>query len=116
MMHQRSKLASGRRTLHQGVLRLGRWLLLAAMIAQLLPMPPALAQTTAVRAEEAAEPEEIRFEDYLLDTVDYYLPNGMRVILAEDSSAPVVAVDLWYAWVAPMTRRDAPALPTFLSI
>ena len=96
MMHQRIELASGRRTLHQGVLRLGRWLLLAAMIAQLLPMPPALAQTTAVRAEEAAEPEEIRFEDYLLDTVDYYLPNGMRVILAEDSSAPVVAVDLWY--------------------
>lgn len=96
MMHQRSKLASGRRTLHQGVLRLGRWLLMAAMMAQLLPMQPAMAQATDAAAQEAAESDEIRFEDYLLDTVDYYLPNGMRVILAEDSSAPVVAVDLWY--------------------
>jgi zinc protease len=42
------------------------------------------------------ETEAINFEDYLLPLVDYILPNGLRVILAEDHSAPVVAVDIWY--------------------
>jgi zinc protease len=46
----------------------------------------------------AGEPQadEINFQDYMLDVVDYTLPNGLRVILAEDHSAPVVAVDIWY--------------------
>lgn len=38
----------------------------------------------------------IDFKDYALNLVDYTLPNGLRVILAEDHSAPVVAVDTWY--------------------
>jgi zinc protease len=46
----------------------------------------------------AQEPQvdSINFEDYMLELVDYTLPNGLRVILAEDHSAPVVAVDIWY--------------------
>ncbi|MCB0208478.1 MAG: insulinase family protein [Anaerolineae bacterium] len=46
----------------------------------------------------AQEPEvdAINFEDYALKITDYTLPNGLRVILAEDHSAPVVAVDIWY--------------------
>lgn len=52
----------------------------------LLPAGPALAQ----------EPDGLNFEDYLPNIVDYTLPNGLRVILAEDHSAPVVATDIWY--------------------
>jgi len=40
--------------------------------------------------------DAIRFEDYVLETTDYLLPNGLRVILAQDRSAPVAAVDIWY--------------------
>lgn len=61
-------------------------LLLLALIS-VIPTGLALAQ----------EPEtDINFDDYMLDLVDYTLPNGLRVILAEDHSAPVVAVDIWY--------------------
>ncbi|MCB0197190.1 MAG: insulinase family protein [Anaerolineae bacterium] len=49
----------------------------------------------SVLAQEA-DVDAINFEDYTLDIVDYTLPNGLRVILAEDHSAPVVAVDIWY--------------------
>jgi zinc protease len=66
---------------------------LLALLLPLWPAPTLLAQSTA---EAVAEDTEIRFEDYLLETVDYYLPNGLRVIMAQDSSAPVVAVDIWY--------------------
>src|SRR5688572_20267171 len=61
--------------------------LLLILLSQLLT-GPALAQDP--------EAEELDFDDYMLDLVDYRLPNGLRVILAEDHSAPVVAVDLWY--------------------
>jgi zinc protease len=44
---------------------------------------------------EATEPE-INFDDYGVNMVDYTLPNGLRVILAEDHSAPVVSVSTWY--------------------
>ena len=44
----------------------------------------------------AAAQDPIDFSNYQLDLVDYTLPNGLRVILAEDHSAPVVAVDIWY--------------------
>ena len=54
-----------------------------------------LALPGAALAEKPAA-DEINFEDYVLDLVDYTLPNGLRVILAEDHSAPVVAVDIWY--------------------
>ena len=79
------------------MMRLGCLILLAALFVQLLPLPVVRAQVAeAAPSPLAADDAEIRFEDYLLETVDYMLPNGMRVILAEDSSAPVVAVDLWY--------------------
>ncbi len=45
---------------------------------------------------EEPQADEINFQDYMLDVVDYSLPNGLRVILGEDHSAPVVAVDIWY--------------------
>jgi zinc protease len=32
----------------------------------------------------------------MLSIVDYRLPNGLRVVLNEDHSAPLVAVNLWY--------------------
>ena len=54
-----------------------------------------LALPAAAFAEKPAA-DEINFEDYVLDLVDYTLPNGLRVILAKDHSAPVVAVDIWY--------------------
>ena len=53
-----------------------------------------LALPSAALADEPAD--DIDFQDYALDLVDYTLPNGLRVILAEDHSAPVVAVDIWY--------------------
>ena len=37
---------------------------------------------------------------------DQRLDNGLRVIVAEDHLAPVVAVNLWYD-VGPSTRRPA---------
>lgn len=44
----------------------------------------------------AQDPKPLNFADYELPLTDYTLPNGLRVILAEDHSAPVVAVDIWY--------------------
>jgi zinc protease len=38
----------------------------------------------------------IKFATYVPEMVDYTLPNGLRVILAKDNTAPVVAVNLWY--------------------
>jgi zinc protease len=63
-------------------------LFLLLTVLTLVPAGPAL----------AGEPEttSLDFEDYALNLVDYTLPNGLRVILAEDHSAPVVAVDIWY--------------------
>ncbi len=57
----------------------------------------ALLSLTATGSALAQEPEDsINFEDYMLELEEYTLPNGLRVILAEDHSAPVVAVDIWY--------------------
>jgi secreted Zn-dependent insulinase-like peptidase len=62
-------------------------LLLLLILFSLIPARPVAAQ----------EPEdEIKFEDYMPELVDYKLSNGLRVILAEDHSAPVVAVNIWY--------------------
>ncbi len=44
--------------------------------------------TSPAWAADAAAPE--------LRTIDYRLPNGLRVILHPDHSAPLVAVDVWY--------------------
>ena len=40
-------------------------------------------------ATAAGAQERIRYDDYRLD-------NGLRVILVEDHSAPVVTIDVWY--------------------
>jgi len=40
-------------------------------------------------AAYAGKPGEIKFEEYTLD-------NGLRVILSEDKSVPIVAVNVWY--------------------
>lgn len=50
----------------------------------------------SLNADTASAQDPINFQDYALDLIDYTLPNGLRVILAEDHSAPVVAVDIWY--------------------
>lgn len=49
----------------------------------------------STQAQEGSQ-KQIDFKDYELNPIDYTLPNGLRVILAEDHSAPVVAVDTWY--------------------
>ncbi|HRW05846.1 MAG TPA: pitrilysin family protein [Caldilineaceae bacterium] len=72
-------------------------LLLLTMLSQWLFATPALAQTAPPApacASTAAKP--INFKDYELPLTDYTLANGLRVILAEDHSAPVVAVDTWF--------------------
>lgn len=61
-------------------------LLLIFTLLTIIPAAPALAQ----------QPDEINFEDYMLELEEFTLPNGLRVILAQDQSAPVVAVDIWY--------------------
>ena len=48
-----------------------------------------------VKAQQAA-PSQIDIKNYIPNLVDCTLSNGLRVILAEDHTAPVVAVDTWY--------------------
>lgn len=62
-------------------------LLLFIALLGLLPAA-ALAQTD----DETA----LNFADYMPPITDFTLPNGLRVILAEDHSAPVAAVNIWY--------------------
>src|SRR5262245_29031132 len=45
---------------------------------------------------QKADQEEINFKNYKLKLLDYTLPNDLRVLLAEDHSAPVLAGDTWY--------------------
>jgi len=65
----------------------------------------------------ANEPEidTIKFEDYMLEVVDYTLPNGLRVILAEDHSAPIVAVNLLYRGGSANDPENRSGLATFLT-
>ncbi|RMF03103.1 MAG: insulinase family protein [Chloroflexi bacterium] len=53
---------------------------------------------SAAGGAQASAPEDgdINFSDYMPELTDFTLPNGLRVILAQDHSAPVVAVDVWY--------------------
>lgn len=62
------------------------WLLMLLVLLALVPPLPTQAQS----------PAPLNFADYQLPLTDYTLPNGLRVILAEDHSAPVVAVNIWY--------------------
>ncbi|HEV3468384.1 MAG TPA: pitrilysin family protein, partial [Pyrinomonadaceae bacterium] len=75
--------------------------LLAATLAAMLSAPalPALAQrrtqrragarATAARAAAGRVLPPIKYEQF-------FLPNGLRVILHEDHSTPIVAVNVWY--------------------
>jgi len=54
-----------------------------------------LTLTSVVFADEPMD-KKLNFVDYMLPLHDYTLPNGLRVILAEDHSAPVVAVNITY--------------------
>lgn len=55
----------------------------------------ALLVTAPLSAQEQAA-DKLDFANYMLPLEDYYLDNGLRVILARDDSAPVVAVNLTY--------------------
>lgn len=79
------------------------WLWLCLLLGLSLGLPQTLLaqEPTAEPTSESAttlpdSTTEINFEDYTLDLVSYYLPNGLRVILAKDNSAPVVAVNVTY--------------------
>ncbi|MEZ4620066.1 MAG: pitrilysin family protein [Caldilineaceae bacterium] len=77
-------------------------LLLLSMLAQMSFIPATITTTAtvpapvSVQSPQAEAQQTIRFSDYALPLTDYTLPNGLRVILAEDHSAPVVAVDTWF--------------------
>ena len=49
----------------------------------------ALATVFAMAAYAGDKPGQIKYEEYTLD-------NGLRVILSEDKSVPIVAINLWY--------------------
>jgi zinc protease len=60
-------------------------LMLLLLVGLVLPLP-----------SRAQNPNPLNFDNYQLPLTDYTLPNGLRVILAEDHSAPVVALNIWY--------------------
>jgi zinc protease len=59
------------------------WLAGLLALAVAAPMPAAFAATLAVTPPQLA-------------VTDYKLPNGLQVLLHEDRSVPVVAVEVWY--------------------
>lgn len=63
-------------------------LLLLVLLVSLGVVQPAQAKQ--------ASSTPLRFDQYALPLTDYMLSNGLRVILAVDRSAPVVAVDTWF--------------------
>jgi zinc protease len=76
-------------------MRLIRLLSLSLACALLLPGAAALAQKSkrpkAPAAPVAASPAQLN-----LKVTQFTLPNGLRVVLHEDHSTPMVAVNLWY--------------------
>ncbi|MCL1464338.1 M16 family metallopeptidase [Argonema galeatum] len=59
---------------------------LAALLLTVTPPGTTAVSTTAT----------LNVADYIPAFVDYTLSNGLRVVLAKDDTAPVVAVNLWY--------------------
>jgi zinc protease len=55
-----------------------------------------LALAGPLQAQGPAGSSGLDFKNYELNLVDYTLSNGLRVILAENHAAPVVAVDTWF--------------------
>jgi zinc protease len=65
-----------------------RFVLLVLVLAACAPPPPATAPVPAPTVATSAVPR--------IDFERYTLPNGLTVILHEDHSTPVVAVNVWY--------------------
>ncbi|MEX1021180.1 MAG: pitrilysin family protein [Litorilinea sp.] len=70
-------------------------LILPALLGTLTPTPVLYAQTST-DSDAASDVPAIDVADYALDVVDYYLENGLRVVLAPDASAPVVTTNITY--------------------
>ena len=58
-------------------------------MSRLAPLLPLAALASLLATAPSAAQQRIEYDDYRLD-------NGLRVILAEDHSVPVVTIDLWY--------------------
>jgi zinc protease len=69
--------------------------LLATVLATLLVAPslPALAQKKSSKTNSAAAGARTLPP---INITEFRLPNGLRVVMHEDHSAPIVAVNLWY--------------------
>ena len=67
---------------------------------KLVPWSPALAALLSVLALARPTPAVAQTSTMVqvpkLSLTDFTLPNGLRVLLHEDHSSPIVAVDLWY--------------------
>lgn len=59
------------------------------MVASIALVAAATVFATAGYGKKSADAGEIKFEEHTLD-------NGLRVVLSEDHSVPVVAVNVWY--------------------
>ncbi|HZI19078.1 MAG TPA: insulinase family protein [Pyrinomonadaceae bacterium] len=70
--------------------------LLAALVAA--PALPALAQQRGGRtnARSAGQPQRGGRVLPAIDYTEFFLPNGLRVVLHEDRSTPIVATNVWY--------------------
>ena len=79
--------------------RIFRWAAVAAAAVSLAAGPVvASAQQAGAPVEELIEGVNIPYETFTLD-------NGLRVIVHEDHSAPIVAVSVWYN----VGSKDEPA-------
>ena len=67
---------------------------------KLVPRLPVLAVLTCALVLAVASPARAQTSTAVqvprLKLTDYTLPNGLRVLMHEDHSSPIVAVDLWY--------------------
>ncbi|MCB0080365.1 MAG: insulinase family protein, partial [Caldilineaceae bacterium] len=75
---------------------LSQWLFTTPVLAQTTAPTAAASAATSISSVSNASDQSIAFKEYELQLTDYTLANGLRVILAEDHSAPVVAVDTWF--------------------
>ncbi|MDQ3817901.1 MAG: insulinase family protein, partial [Acidobacteriota bacterium] len=74
--------------------------LVVSLLALLLSMPAAaLAQRKRPATNKAAGATSTTNDNAVLPPINFTqftLPNGLRVILHEDHSTPIVAVNVWY--------------------
>jgi predicted Zn-dependent peptidase len=74
---------------------------IAALLAALVAAPalPALAQQRRGGRSGSTAPAQSQRGGRVLPAINYtqfFLPNGLRVVLHEDRSTPIVAVNVWY--------------------